>query len=193
MRWPAAENTAGSLTVKVLRAEPAEPEPDTGVVRALDLRGLPLGEARYAFKSGERETDAVIDLPVEIRNDVARMEIAGERSAGVVQLLDKRWRRRTIGIVSGASVETAQPLLASTFYLSRALGPFADVRLAEPVAPAEARQALPRPEPADARFLPTSAMSAMRVTVSRAGSRTAASWSALPARASPPPMTNSCR
>ncbi|BAT58918.1 hypothetical protein GJW-30_1_01446 [Variibacter gotjawalensis] len=133
----AAENTAGSLTVKVLRAEPSRGEPNAGVVRALDLKGLPLGEGRYAFKSGEKETDAVIDLPVEIRNDVARMEIAGERSAGVVQLLDKRWRRRTIGVVSGASVDTAQPLLASTFYLSRALAPFADVRLAEAVAPAE--------------------------------------------------------
>lgn len=132
-----AENTAGALTVKVLRAV-ASGEPDAGLVRVLDLKGLPLGDARFAFKSGERETDAVVDLPVEIRNDVARMEVVGERSAGVVQLLDKRWRRRTIGVVSGATVDTAQPLLASTFYLSRALNPFADVRLGDPVGPAEA-------------------------------------------------------
>jgi hypothetical protein len=132
-----AENTAGALTVKVLRAS-ASGEGANGLVRVLDLKGLPLGDARYAFKSGEREADATVDLPVEIRNDIARMEIVGERSAGAVQLLDKRWRRRTVGIVSGASTETAQPLLASTFYLSRALNPFADVRLAEAGAPAEA-------------------------------------------------------
>jgi hypothetical protein len=133
----AAENTAGALTVKVLRA--ATPSaPDAGLVRVLDLKGLPLGDARYSFKAGERETDAVIDLPVEIRNDIARLEIVGERSAGGVQLLDKRWRRRTIGVVSGSTVETAQPLLASTFYLTRALNPFADVRLGGAVAPAEA-------------------------------------------------------
>src|SRR5204862_7198612 len=73
--------------------------------------------------------------PVELRNDIARLEIAGERSAGAVQLLDKRWRRRAIGVVSGSTSDTAQPLLASTFYLTRALSPFADVRLGDRGAP----------------------------------------------------------
>ena len=97
-----------------------------------------MGEAPFSFKSGERETDAVIDLPVEIRNDVARLEIVGERSAGAVQLLDKRWRRRTVGVVSGSTADRSQPLIGATYYLSRALNPFADVSLAEGVAPAEA-------------------------------------------------------
>jgi Domain of unknown function (DUF4159)/Aerotolerance regulator N-terminal len=131
----AADNAAGALTVKVLRAAGGAVE--TGQVRALDLKGLPLGEASFAFTAEERETDAQVDLPVEIRNDIARLEIAGERSAGAVQLLDKRWRRRTVGIVSGATADTAQPLLDSTYYLSRALNPFADVRLAEGVSPAD--------------------------------------------------------
>jgi hypothetical protein len=131
-----ADNAAGALTVKVLRAEGGGN--DTGAVRALDLKGLPLGETRFAFKSGERETDAEFELPVEIRNDIARLEIAAERSAGAVQLLDKRWRRRAIGVVSGSATDTAQPLLASSYYLSRALNPFADVRLAEGGSAAEA-------------------------------------------------------
>lgn len=133
----AADNAAGGLSVKVLRAGTGDAA-ENGVVRALDLKGLPLGDARFAFKAGERETEATLDLPVEIRNDIARLEIAAERSAGAVQLLDKRWRRRTIGIVSGTTADTAQPLLASTYYLSRALNPFADVRLAEGAGPAEA-------------------------------------------------------
>jgi hypothetical protein len=132
----AADNAAGALSVKVLRA--AGGSIDNGVVRALDLKGLPLGEARFAFAADDRETEARVDLPVEIRNDIARLEIAGERSAGAVQLLDKRWRRRTVGVVSGATADTAQPLLDSTYYLSRALNPFADVRLAEGVSPTDA-------------------------------------------------------
>jgi hypothetical protein len=132
----AADNAAGVLTVKVLR--PTTGGDDPGTVRALDLKGLPLGEAGYAFKSGDRETDAVLDLPVEIRNDIARLEIGGERSAGAVQLLDKRWRRRTVGVITGSTADTAQPFLASTFYLSRALSPFADIRLAERGSPGEA-------------------------------------------------------
>src|SRR5215208_6132141 len=132
----AADNAAGSLTVKVLRATSDGSE--GGIIRALDLKGLPLGETRFAFKQGDLEADAEISLPVEIRNDIARLEIPAERSAGTVQLLDKRWRRRTIGVISGATSDTAQPLLASTYYLSRALNPFADVRLADSAAPAEA-------------------------------------------------------
>jgi len=131
-----AENAAGALTVKVLRVNSGSAE--TGAVRALDLKGLPLGEATFAFKSDARETEARLDLPVEIRNDIARLEISGERSAGATQLLDKRWRRRTVGIVSGATVDTAQPLLSSSYYIGRALGPFADVRLAQGESPSEA-------------------------------------------------------
>ncbi len=131
-----ADNAAGALTVKVLRATAAGGE--SGAVRALDLKGLSLGDAAFAFKDGEQETDAELTLPVEIRNDIARLEIVGERSAGAVALLDKRWRRRSIGVVTGATADTAQPLLASTYYLSRALGPFADVRLADRGSPAHA-------------------------------------------------------
>ncbi|MGY3609829.1 MULTISPECIES: DUF4159 domain-containing protein [unclassified Bradyrhizobium] len=131
----AAENAAAKMTVKVLRTETGI---TSGTVRALDAKGSPIGEARYAFAPQDRETEASFDLPVELRNDIARLEISGERSAGAVQLLDKRWRRRAVGIVSGATNDTAQPLLASTFYLSRALSPFADVRLGDRGAPQQA-------------------------------------------------------
>jgi len=132
----AADNAAGALSVKALRVTTGAEE--AGMVRALDLKGLPLGEAPFTFKSGDRETEARFDLPVEIRNDIARIEISGERSAGAVQLLDKRWRRRTVGIVSGASADVSQPLLSSSYYIERALGPFADVRLTQGESPADA-------------------------------------------------------
>jgi hypothetical protein len=132
----AADNAAGALSVKVLRAATGADE--SGTVRALDLKGLPLGEASFAFKAADRETEARFDLPVELRNDIARIEISGERSAGAVQLLDKRWRRRTVGIVSGASADVAEPLLSSSYYVERALEPFADIRLTQGESPAEA-------------------------------------------------------
>ena len=128
----AAENAAAKMTVKVLRVDGGIA---AGVVRALDLKGSPIGEAHFGFAPQDRETEAAFDLPVELRNDIARLEISGEHSAGAVQLLDKRWRRRAIGVVSGSTTDTAQPLLASTFYLTRALAPFADVRLGDRGAP----------------------------------------------------------
>ena len=132
----AADNAAGALSVKVMRA--AAGAAAAGSVRALDLKGLALGEAAFAFKPADRETTAQFDLPVEIRNDIVRVDIVGERSAGAVQLLDKRWRRRTVGIVSGATADTSQPLLSSSYYITRALTPFADIRVAQGESPAEA-------------------------------------------------------
>ncbi len=131
----AAENAAAKMTVKVLRPAGAAA---TGLVRAIDAKGSPIGEARYLFTGSDRETEATFELPVELRNDIARLEIAGERSAGAVQLLDKRWRRRAVGVVSGATSDTAQPLLAANFYLTRALSPFADVRAGDRGAPQQA-------------------------------------------------------
>jgi hypothetical protein len=132
----AADNASGALAVKVLRADPSAQA--NGNMRALDLKGLTLGDAAFAFNADAHETEAHFDLPVEIRNDIARIEISGEHSAGAVQLLDKRWRRRTVGIVSGATADTAEPLLSSSYYIQRALSPFADVRLAQGESPADA-------------------------------------------------------
>lgn len=122
----APENQAGALTVKVLRPNAAAPA--TGTVRALDLKGLPLGEAPFIFEGSALETAARLTLPIEVRNAVSRLEIAGMRSAGSVALLDESAKRRRVGLVSGTTADTAQPLLSPTYYVSRALQPFAEIR-----------------------------------------------------------------
>ena len=101
--------------------------PRTGTVAALTGRGEPLGEAAFTIKKGEREATANFDLPLEIRNQVARIQIKGERSAGAVHLLDARSQWHRVGIVSGESREEAQPLLSPLYYVERALSPYADV------------------------------------------------------------------
>ena len=184
-----AENAAAKMTVKVLRADGGVA---AGLVRALDQKGSPIGEARFAFAPGARETEAAFDLPVELRNDISRLEISGERSAGAVQLLDKRWRRRAVGVVSGSSADTAQPLLASTFYLARALSPFADVRLGDKGAPQQVitqflDQKLPMMVLADVGTLSPKSANAYRP-----GSSRAACWCALPGRGWRRPTTIWC-
>ena len=144
----AAENAAAKMTVKVLRA--CRRRRDRHRARAR-RQGLADRRGALRVRRQDRETEASFDLPVELRNDIARLEIAGERSAGAVQLLDKRWRRRAIGIVSGATSDTAQPLLAADFYLTRALAPFADVRARRPRRAAAGDRTVPRPEAADDR------------------------------------------
>ncbi len=118
------DNEAGALRVRVTRSD-ARAAP-TGVVRALDAQGREIGRAAFDF-GGKLSTDAGFDLPVEIRNDVVRIVIDGERSAGATWLVDERSRRRRVAIASGASADVAQPLLAPSYYLKRALQPFADI------------------------------------------------------------------
>ncbi|WP_420101356.1 DUF4159 domain-containing protein [Bosea sp. (in: a-proteobacteria)] len=122
----APENQAGALAVKVLR--PSATAAATGQIRALDLKGLSLGETPFIFEGNALETTARLTLPIEVRNAVSRLEVLGERSAGAVALLDDSAKRRRVGIVSGTTADTAQPLLSPTYYVSRALQPYADIR-----------------------------------------------------------------
>ena len=139
----AADNAAGALTVKVLRARDRRHR-DRHRARARPRRACRSARRASPSRPASARPRPTFDLPVEIRNDIARLEIAGERSAGAVQLLDKRWRRRTVGVVSGATADTAQPLLASTYYL---------VARAQPVRRRAARRSAARRPRRCARFL----------------------------------------
>lgn len=127
-----AENKARGLDVRVLR--PDSNGRKRGELRALDLKGLTVGTTRFDFGATgtARATTARFDLPVELRNDIARIEIEGEHSAGAVALLDERWKRRRVGIVSGETVDVSEPLVAPSYFLEKALAPFANVREPRP-------------------------------------------------------------
>jgi Domain of unknown function (DUF4159)/Aerotolerance regulator N-terminal len=128
----ALDQTAGERSGLTARILSGAEGPRAGVVRAVTGRGEPLGEVSFTLPRGARETKAQFDLPLEIRNQVARIEIGGERSASAVYLLDARSEWHRVGIISGESREAAQPLLSPLYYVQRALSPYADV-----VTPAE--------------------------------------------------------
>jgi len=98
-----------------------------GRVHALSARGERLGEADFSFGAGAREAEAAFDLPLELRNDVAHLRIAGEASAGAVHLIDDRTRWRRVGIITGEARGRAQPLLSQSYYIEKALRPYAEV------------------------------------------------------------------
>jgi hypothetical protein len=124
------ENLANSLNVRVVRAQPGAPS--TVNLRASDQRGIVLGETTMLLPASATEITASFALPIEVRNAVTRIEIVGERSAGAVLLVDDSAKRRRVGLVTGVTADVAQPLLSPTYYLSRALGPFADIREPRP-------------------------------------------------------------
>jgi hypothetical protein len=134
---------ADALTVPVIRRPSSQVA--AGLVTARDIKGRVVGDARFSFAPGNTTTETKIALPIEIRNEIARLEIAKANSAGAVQLLDDRFRRRRIGLLSGTSAEAAQPLLSPLYYISRAVQPFADLRQ-----PRNANAAVAVPELIDA-------------------------------------------
>jgi hypothetical protein len=121
-----AENRAAEMAVSLRRS--AETGPAAGKIRAVDAKGALLGEADFTFAG--LDATARIDLPTPLRNDIARLEIAGENSAGATFLLDAGARRRRVGLVAGGAAE--QPFLSPLHYLRDALRPFADLREPKP-------------------------------------------------------------
>jgi hypothetical protein len=98
-----------------------------GIVHAFSERGQRLGEATFRLAPGETRAVGTFDLPLELRNQVVRIEVAGERSAGAVHLLDSRNQWHRVGLISGDSRDQEQPLLGPLYYIARALGPYAEL------------------------------------------------------------------
>ena len=107
------DDTAREVTLRAIGAGP------TGAM-------VELARQPVRFEAGAPEVEAELSLPPELRNRVARIEIAGERSAGAVTLTDDSLARREVALLTQAEDE-AQDLLSPLFYLRRALAPSADL------------------------------------------------------------------
>jgi hypothetical protein len=125
MALAAPSTEGGQLKVRALRTS-------SGAIREADVRavaanGRSLADAKLEFAATSSQAEASLDLPIELRNEVQRLEIVGERNAAATFLFDDRWRRKTIALQSGSSLEDAQPLLSPLYYVSRALEPYAQI------------------------------------------------------------------
>src|SRR5687768_11308707 len=114
--------------VRVVALRPSASAPRLLNIKALAGNGRSLVEQQLDFGPNALRQEAVLNLPLELRNELARLEISGERSAGAVQLVDDRWRRKAVGIATGATLELEQPLLSPLYYVTRALEPYAELR-----------------------------------------------------------------
>src|ERR1700761_8873281 len=116
---------ASGFAVTAIRASATTPlEIETGAIGA---RGETLAATRIHFRLGELKASGHIALPMEVRNATSRLAIAGEDSAGAVQMLDRGASQRSAGIVSENASSEGQPLLSDIYYLDRALSPYAEI------------------------------------------------------------------
>ncbi|MCH9766063.1 MAG: DUF4159 domain-containing protein, partial [Alphaproteobacteria bacterium] len=114
----------GKLQATLLRPGGA---PRAGTVVALSTRSERLAEATFQLTDGAKDHTVTFDLPLELRNQVARVEVSGERSAAAINLLDGRSHWQRVGLISGGGQEQAQPILSPLYYVEKALKPFAEI------------------------------------------------------------------
>jgi len=120
----ATVGNGGRLEARILRTGTGAA---SGVVHAYSAKGAQLGSAPFTFDSGQTETKATFEQPLELRNQVTRVAIADTQSAGAVSLLDARSQWQRVGLISGETSEQAQPLLAPFYYIEKALAPAAEI------------------------------------------------------------------
>lgn len=119
---------AGAVAFEVTARRAASEATQIARLRAFAADGRVLAGEELNFAAGEETAKASIDLPVELRNEIVRIEIENAGTAGAVALLDERWQRRPVGIVAASSLNTDLSLLDELYYIERALSPFGEVQ-----------------------------------------------------------------
>lgn len=112
------KTTAAGLTVSAIRADGAAEL--TTRVQALTGDGRLLASTELDFAAGEERAVAEWTLPRELLNQAQRLQVAGSAGAGGAVLLDDRWQRRLVGIVSAGDDRAGHPLLDPDHYLRAA-------------------------------------------------------------------------
>ncbi len=120
------EIEADRMVVHLARAAAAQPETDAILARSGDGRTLARTEVHLA--AGETAGTASLTLPLELRNRLSQLVVDGAPSAGSVVLLDERWRRRPVGLLTSDMTSANAPLTGPLFYLRRALAPTSELR-----------------------------------------------------------------
>ena len=124
LRPPVIEGAA--LTARLIRAVPG---PERAVLVQLSAGdGRLLAEETATFAVNATTASTYFTLPSELRNQAVRISIKGQATVAATVLLDERWRRKPVGLVTGRQGDESQPLLSDLYYLDRALAPTNEIR-----------------------------------------------------------------
>jgi hypothetical protein len=117
---------ADRLVVHLAQAPRVAPTQASVLAQSGD--GRTLARTDVTIPPGASVGSGPISLPPELRNRLTRLVLEGPPSAGSVVLLDERWRRRPVGLLSGDLASADTPFTGSIYFLKRALEPFTELR-----------------------------------------------------------------
>ncbi|MAP96433.1 MAG: hypothetical protein CMK07_15920 [Ponticaulis sp.] len=92
---------------------------------AFDETGRSLASATADFSRGDQTTEMVFDVPEALQADMSWFAVNGATSAGGIWQWEGADRVRRVGLLSEG--QSMQPLLSDTYYVRKALAPFANV------------------------------------------------------------------
>lgn len=94
------ETETGRFIARAIRPDMKGTPQESVQLHALDDEGHVLAAQPLVFPASSAHAETTLDLPADVANQIARLDIEDEPSAGAVFLVDERWKRRTIGLVS---------------------------------------------------------------------------------------------
>ena len=120
------DSEADRLVVRVAQT----PQPVAAEARVLAQTGdgRTLAQTTIALPAGAVDGASGLVLPPELRNRLSRLVLEGPPSAASVVLLDERWRRRPVGLLSGDQITSDSPFSGPLYYLRRGLEPLTELR-----------------------------------------------------------------
>lgn len=119
-----AQNNSNYLSANITRL-PSEQDAQFKIT-GYDLQSRPLVSSDVAFKSNQTKAEAKLEAPFELLNEVARVSVEGQDTAGATYLLDDSFRRRRVALFTGDINDVVNPLLTPSHFITRAISPFAD-------------------------------------------------------------------
>lgn len=106
------------------------PEAASGLsltAQAIGADGRIIEAKTETTRDAARPLEFIFDLPPLLRRNIRQIRISGQRGAGGILLLDDMEIRKTVGIVTSEAQGEEKPLIEDSYYLRRALEPFADI------------------------------------------------------------------
>ncbi|MGH7077590.1 MAG: DUF4159 domain-containing protein, partial [Acetobacteraceae bacterium] len=123
-------NEGGRLIARV--AQLPQPVSERASVLAEAPGSRVLARFDITLPAGASVAEATVPLPLTLANRLAALRLAasgpsGSPTAAGVVLLDERWRRRPVGLVSGDPANANLPFVGDLYYLRRALAPYTEI------------------------------------------------------------------
>lgn len=118
------QNKSNYLSVNIIKL-PSEQDAQFKVT-GYDLQSRPLVSSNVSFQSNQTKAEAKLEAPFELLNEVVRVSIERQDTAGATYLLDDSFRRRRVALFTGDINDVVNPLLTPSHFITRAISPFAD-------------------------------------------------------------------